>query len=170
MALENKAVLPSNKLGITFGLITGLAMVIYNIVLRVTHVPDASWLNFMVLVIYLIGVLWFCFAFSKQEEQDTSFGGMFKAGFRMVAIVTILLVAAALINVWVDPGLKKEIMANNLAALKAAKKSQAEIDEAMKISNDNFTLTVVMASVFSNIFYGVVFALVGAGIFRKSKV
>lgn len=169
MISENKAALPSNKTGIVFGLATGIAMVIYNMALRMAHVPDASWLNFMVLVIYLAGVLWFCYVFGKNDSNDRSFGGMFKGSFRMVAIVTIVLVAAALINVWVDPNLKKEILANNLAALKAAKKSQQEIDEAMKLSNDKFTLTVVMASVFSNIFYGVLFSLAGAGIFMKRK-
>jgi hypothetical protein len=169
MEQQTKAGMPSNKSGMIFGAVTGLSMVIYNLILRLTHVTDASWLNFIVLVIYLIGVLGFCYSFSKNAEQDTSFAGMFKGGFRMVAIVTIVLIAAALLNVLIDPGLKKEIMANNLTALKAAKKTQAEIDEAMKISNDNFTLTIIMSSVFSNIFYGVIFALVGAVIFRKNK-
>lgn len=170
MVSENKAALPSNKSGIIFGLTIGLTMVVYNLILKVAHVSETSWLDFMVLVIYLVGVLSFCYVFSKNEDNDTSFGGMFKGGFRMIAIVTLVLVAAALLNVWIDPNLKKEIMANNLAALKAAKKTQAEIDAAMKISNDNFTLTIIMTSVFSNIFYGVIFVLVGAGIFKKSKV
>lgn len=170
MEQQTKAGMPSNKLGIIFGAVTGLSMVIYNLILRLTHVADTSWLNFMVLVIYLIGVLGFCYAFSKEADQDTSFGGMFKGGFRMVAIVTIVLVTAALLNVLIDPNLKKEIMANNLAALKAAQKTQTEIDAAMKISSDKFTLTIVMTSVFSNIFYGVVFTLIGAVIFRKNKV
>ncbi|KAA5536289.1 DUF4199 domain-containing protein [Taibaiella lutea] len=169
MASETKAILPSNKLGITFGLATGLSMVVYNLILRMMHVPDASWLNFMVLVIYLVGVLWFCYIFSKNENHDTSFGGMFKGGFRMIAIVTIVLLTAALLTVFIDPSVKKEIMDNNLAALVAAKKTKAEIDSAMKLARDNFTLMIVMNAVFTNIFYGVIFALVGAGIFKKSK-
>jgi len=90
MTAANNTVLPSNKSGIVFGLATGIAMVVYNLVLRTTHVPDASWLNFMVLVIYLVGVLWFCYAFGRNDRNDTSFGGMFKGAFRMVAIVTPL--------------------------------------------------------------------------------
>ncbi len=170
MAQENKAVLPSNKQGIIFGLVTGIAIVIFNLIVRWQHVPEKSTINFFVLAIYMIGVLWFCFSFSKNDSNDTSFAGMFKGGFRMIAIVTIVLLAAALINVWVDPSLKKEIMDNNLAALTEAKKTQAEIDNAMKLSRDNFTLMIVMNAVFSNIFYGVVFVLVGSAIFRKNKV
>lgn len=170
MAIENKAALPSNKSGITFGLATGLAMVIYNLALRLAKVPDTSWLNFMVLAIYMIGVLWFCYAFGKNQHNDTSFGGMFKGGFRMVAIVVIVLVMAALLTIAIDPNIKQEIMNNNLTALIAAKKSQKEIDDAMKLAKDNFTLMIIMNAVFTNIFYGVIFTLLGAAIFRKNKV
>jgi len=170
MEQANKGALPSNKQGIIFGVITGIAMVVFNLIIRWKQVPQSSVINFFVLAIYLIGVLAFCFLFSKNDANDTEFKGMFKGAFRMVAIVTIVLLAAALINVAVDPSLKKEILDNNLAALEAAKKTPAEIDEAMKLSRDKFTLMIVMNTVFANIFYGVVFAAIGAAIFRKNKV
>lgn len=162
--------MPSNKLGIQYGLVTGLLMVIYNFVLQFLKVAPDSLLYYVVVAIFFGGVLAFCFAFSKKEENDISFRGMFKGGFRMIAILTLVLLAATLITAFLDPSIRQESMNANRAAFVAQGKTPADVEIAMKNASDNFTLMLVMGVVFTNIFYGVVFTVIGAAIFRKNKV
>jgi len=169
MEQQSKVLMPSNKLGIIYGFGTGIVLVIYNFLLQVLNVQSRSLLYYVVIAIFLAGVLAFCYAFSRREENDTTFGGIFKGGFRMVAIVILVLVVATVITVVADPSIKADALKSNEAAMTAAKRSPAEIAQSMKSLKDNFVLMQVMGIVFSYIFYGVVFAAIGAALFRKNK-
>jgi hypothetical protein len=170
MEVQDKAALPSNKQGIIFGFATGLLMVVYSLILRAIHVPDDSRINFSVHVIFLLGILWFLYSFSKDTTHDNGFASLFKAGFRMVAIVTIVLLISTLLTVYLDPGMKERAMKYNMDILIKDKVKPAAIETEMKLAKENFTMSIVMATLYRNLFEGVLFSLAGAAIFKKNKV
>lgn len=169
MELQNKTATSSNKLSLWAGVAIGLAMVLFNLLLKIMKVPEDSKLNFAVLIIFLIGVMAFCYKYSQGADNDTSFGGIFKAGFKMIAVVTLILLAYSLLTFYFDPNLKAELLANNIAKIKALNKSPEETAEEIKNTNEHFTLALSMNVIYTNIFQGVILLLIGAGIFKKNK-
>ncbi|RYZ38208.1 MAG: DUF4199 domain-containing protein [Sphingobacteriales bacterium] len=98
----------SRRLGLVYGLLTGIAMVVFSLVLYFTHVSMDSWLNYMVLVIFVLGVVAFCIAYGRSQHQNVSFGMVFKAGFRMVAFTTLIMLAWAVLAIFVFPEMKEQ--------------------------------------------------------------
>lgn len=161
---------PETKgLGMIYGLLTGLVMIIYSLILHFSNVSMGSWLNFVVLAIFLAGVVAFCLAYGKSMNNQVTFGMVFKAAFRMVALTTLLMVAWALIAIFVFPEMKEKALEYSRQAMVEKKLSATQIEESMKFTRDKYTLLTTMMVMFSNLFYGVVFSLVGAAITKKDK-
>lgn len=159
----------SKGLSMNYGLLTGLAMVVYSLVLYFTNVSMTSWLNYVVLAIFLVGVLLFCVAYGKRKDHEVTFGNVFKAGFRMVALTTLVMLAWAIIAILVFPEMKEKSLEATQQQLVKQKMSAEKIEETMTMTRDKYTLLTVMVVMFSNLFYGVVFSLIGAAITKKNK-
>lgn len=159
----------SKSLSISYGLLTGLAMVAYSLMLHFTNVSMTSWLNYVVLAIFLVGVLLFCLAYGKSKDHYVTFGNVFKAGFRMVALTTLVMLAWAIIAILVFPEMKEKSLEATQQQLVKQKMSAEKIEETMTMTRDKYTLLTVMVVMFSNLFYGVVFSLIGAAITKKNK-
>ena len=169
MEQQTKAGMPSNKLGITFGLVTGLAMVVYSFILKFIHAPERSPMNFVVYILFLLGVLYFIYNYSKDDSHANGFADLFKAGFRMVSIVTIIMLLTTLAMLYLDPSIKQNGLQGHLEDLQQLKKSPAEIVTEMKAAKENFVMSNVMSVLYLHIFLGVCFSAVGATFFKKDK-
>lgn len=170
MAIEHKAVLPSNKLGIVFGLVTGGAIVGYSFLMKAIHTPVESPVNFVVHVIFLLGVLWFIYSYSKENTHENTFKDLFKAGFRMVAIVTLVMLVTTLLMLYFDSSIKEKYLQGYHVELQRLKKSPAEINSEIAKARERFTMSEVMLTLYQYIFEGVLFTLAGAALFKKNKV
>jgi MFS family permease len=160
----------SKGLSMTYGLLTGVAMVVYSLVLHFTNVSMTSWMNYVVLAIFLVGVLLFCLAYGKSKDHNVTFGNVFKAGFRMVALTTLVMLAWAVIAILVFPEMKEKSLEATQQQLVKQKMSAEKIEETMTMTRNKYTLLTVMVVMFSNLFYGVVFSLIGAAITKKNKI
>jgi hypothetical protein len=168
MASENKAALPSNKSGIIFGLITGGAIVGYSFLMKFINAPEQSPVHFIAHLLFLLGVLWFIHSYSKEAGHDSTFKGLFKAGFRMVAIVTIVMLITTLLMLYMDPSIKEKSLQGYFEELQRLKKSPAEIKTDMAAAREHFVTSQVMSVLYLYIFEGVLFTLAGAALFKKN--
>lgn len=172
--MENISIDPakdnSKGLSITYGLFTGLAMIVYSLILHFANLPMESWINFLVLAIFLAGVVLFCMAYGKSKDHQVTFGNVFKAGFRMVAFTTIIMLAWGLLAILVFPEMKEKALEFSQQQMVKQKMTAEQVETAMKMTRDKYVLITIMTVMFSNLFYGVVFTLIGAAITRKNKV
>lgn len=159
----------SKGLNLAYGLVTGLAMVIFGLALHFTNVSMGSWLNFIILAIYLAGVVLFCMAYGKSKDHFVTFGAVFKAGFRMVAFTTLIMLAWTIIAIFLFPEMKEKALEYSQQQLVERKMTAEQIEQSMKMTRDNYTLGVVMYVMASNLFFGVIFSLIGAAITKKNK-
>lgn len=157
------------QLGIRFGLGTALAMIGYSLFLHFGHVPQDSWLNYLVLPLFFLGVWVFCRAYSKSQDYLVSFKDVFKAGFRMVAFTTVMMIAWGWVSAWVFPEMKELALEATRQQLTASGLPETEIEKTMAQTRDKYLLIGTMTLLFSNVFYGVVFCLISAGIVKKKK-
>jgi phosphatidylglycerophosphate synthase len=154
----------------TYGLLTGLAMVVYSLILYFANVPLTAWYSYLILVIFLIGVLLFCVAYSKSKAHEVTFGSVFKAGFRMVAFTTLIMLAWTIISIFAFPEMKEKVLEESYQMMVQKKIPAKQIEESMQMTRDKYTLITTMGVMFSNLFYGVVFLLIGSAIAKKKKV
>jgi|GEM_PF-466430 len=154
---------------LAYGLLTGLAMVVCSLVLYFANVPAGSWLNYIVLVFLLAGVIMFCFSYSKENDYFVTFGSVFKAAFRMVAAATLVVVAWALLSSWLFPDMKEKALQDMMEQIVKSNTPREQIDQEMKMRSKYYTVFMTMVVLFSNLFYGFVFSLIGAAVTKKRK-
>ena len=74
------------------GLVTGAAMIAMSFIIYYTKGGFDNKLQYVTYSIYLLGVVWALYDFSKQAGDDTKFGSYFSTGFKCFIVVTLLMV------------------------------------------------------------------------------
>lgn len=154
---------------VLWGFITGLLMVVYSYLLQVSKVPETATLKYWVLAIFALGVVTYCFRFAKINNNKVTFGDVFKAGFQLVALCTLVLVSWDVVSIMAFPELKTEALSIAREQMMADKIPQETIEQNLKVAADKYTTMTIMMTVFSNVFYGVLFSAAGALLTKKNK-
>lgn len=159
----------SKSITLTYGLITALALIVFSIISQLMNVEMQSWINYLVYVIYLVGVILACQAFSKSRDGNVTFGNVFGAGFKMVAFTTLIMVIWTVVSIYIFPEIKDR-------ALEAAQTKMLEqgIDEdqmemSLNMTRKSFTLFLTIGAIFNYLIAGIIFALIGAATAKKNK-
>jgi hypothetical protein len=157
----------SRKLTLSYGITAGVAMGIFNLILYFTKVDYTSWINYIVLAIYAISVYAFLFHYAKSKQFQINYGGLFKAGFRCVAVITLVMLGFAIIGFYLTPEIKAATLEAGKQELLRQGNSAAEVDKQVKEASDKYNQVTAMFTVFSNIFYGVVLVALSALFVKK---
>lgn len=128
-------------------------------------------LQYVTYSIYLLGVVWTLYDFSKQAAPDTKFGSYFSAGFKCFIVVTLLMVLFTAVFLMMHPEMKEQMAANVKESLvKQGNKTPREIEDTIAMAKKSFMPALLMAAVFSYLVIGaLVTAVTGAVFIQKNK-
>lgn len=130
-----------------FGLLTGLVLIVFTLILFLAGVPEKSPVHFISLVLY-IGMLFWGMANIRDRQLDgvMSYGKAFSTGF-WIALFTAILVGIFTFFYlkYINPG----FMANHLAEARMQMEerpgiTQAQVEQGMKMAR-MFTSPIVSA-------------------------
>jgi len=152
-----------------YGGLTGLAIVIVGLVLYVTDLSFKSGMGLVAQAPFLIGILLNAVAFSKANDRNVTFGNVFSSGFKASAIVVLISLAWTFIALAVFPEMKEKALEISEQQMMDQKMSDDQMEMAMEMTRKYFTLFMIGGILFSQLFWGAIFSLLGAAIAKKKK-
>ncbi|MFY7879347.1 MAG: DUF4199 domain-containing protein [Lacibacter sp.] len=150
------------------GLIIGLVMVAIGMTFQIMGIYD-RWIQWLVLSIYLVAIVWSCVSYSKDLDGNITFGGVFGHGFKTASIVALISIAAFVLTTWILPELKDKAL--EMARIEMEKNPQMNsemIDKALQWTDQYYFLFGVIGSLFSYALVGAIGSLIGAGLAKKN--
>lgn len=154
----------------TYGLITGLIIVVLSAVIYVANLQQASWMQWLLYAVFLGGLILNANAFAKANGGAVSFGQLFSSGFKATALIVLLVIAWVVLSVYIFPDMKEKAI--EVARVQMEKEGKLDADmmeKALAITRNNFTTFLVMGSLFGYLILGLIFSLIAAAVTPKNK-
>lgn len=152
---------------IAYGFITGLAMIIVSAIIEVSRLGDNKALQWLGMVIMLIGLILNAQAYSKANDADVTFGQVFGSCFKATAIIALLMIAWGLIAFMVFPGMETRILEKAQEGMMNGKMSEEQADKAMEMTRKYFKVFAVAGALFGTLIQGAICSLIAAAIAKK---
>lgn len=162
----------SARVALKWGLITGIALIVYSTLLNSLGQMSNGWLSVMVYVIIVVGLVLGMRDFRRQNGDYLTFGQGVGLGALLSAVAGMISSTYnVLYNTFIDPGLQERVMNNMREQLEdQGNLSDDQIDQAMEISKMFQSPGLQFVSgIFGAILVGVFLSLIVAAVLRQHK-
>ena len=153
------------------GLILAAILIIYTTILNFAGLQTnqaLGWLSYLILV---IGIIYFVSAFGKANNDNTTFGDLFAYGFKVSAVVAIILIIFEIIFNQIFPEFREKIYELTRQKMEEqGKLSEEQITSAIDIVKKFFWLGLIGGTAFLTALFGVIGGLIGAAVTKKNPV
>jgi type III secretory pathway component EscS len=151
------------------GIIISLILIVESIIMYLTGLYLQTWAQYIGFAVFVAGIIWAVINNAKEKNSDVTYGQLFGFGFKIVAVVTCLMILYAVLSGFIFPDAKQKIM--DMARQNALAKPGADadqVDKGMDIFSKNYTLFIVLGLLFWYLLVGVVVSLIAAAIPKKN--
>ena len=163
---ENKIMSPQIK-----GLLISLVIIIIGIAGYFTDLAFTGWYSWAVNGILLIAIIFACVHYANQKEGYVTFGNIFAHGFKVTAVVTVILLIYTLLAMTVlFPDMKQRIFDMQQAKMEEQGLPDDQIEQGMSMMKKYFTLFLILGVIVGNLIFGCIASLIGAAIAKKKPV
>lgn len=159
----------SARIALRFGLITGLAMIIYSMILNFSGVAYDSALQYFSYVILIAGVVYAVREFKNQNSGYLTLGQGMGAGTLTSAVAGVLASVFSWIYItFVDDSMMKKAFDAQRDALEERGMSEEQINQAMEMGQKFASFGFIFAIIFF-VIVGFIAALIAAAIMKKDR-
>ena len=118
--------------------------------------------------IFIIGIIISVTMYGKQINYNSKFGNYFAHGFKVTAVVTVIIIIFMAVFYIVFPEVK-ELMIDKIreGMLKDGNVSEEQIETGLEMTRKFFMVATIGGTLFFYMFLGTLAALVGAAITKK---
>ncbi|HJS53942.1 MAG TPA: DUF4199 domain-containing protein [Chitinophagaceae bacterium] len=163
---ETKIMSPQIK-----GLLIALIIIIIGIVGYYTDLAFNNWYNWVVNGLLFLAIIFACVHFANQKEGYVTFGSVFLHGFKVTAVVTIIMLAYTLLAFTVlFPDMKERIFEMQLSQMEERGMPDEQIETTTNMMKKNFMLFLVLGVIFGTMVFGCIASLIGAAVAKKKPV
>ena len=162
---ENKIMSPQIK-----GLLIALIVIILGIAGYFTGLGFSTWFNWVVNAIMFAAILIACVHFANQKQGFVTFGNVFLHGFKISAVITIIVLVYTLLAFTVlFPDMKEKIFEMQQAQMEKSGLDDDKLEQAMTMMKKYFMIFLVLGVIFGTLIWGSIASLVGAAVAKKKK-
>jgi len=163
---ENKIMSPQLK-----GIIISLIIIVIGIAGYFTNLAYENWYNWVVNCILFIAIIFACIHYANQKNGYVTFGNVFGHGFKVSAVVAIILLIYTILSMTVlFPEAKEKIFEMQTTKMEERGMTQDQIDTAMNMVKKYFMLFLILGVILGTIIFGCIASLIGAAVAKKNKV
>lgn len=157
------------RAGLNNGLIVGLALVIYSLLLFMTNLSDNKLLGYISYLILIIGIIWAHQNFKRSGNGYMTYGEGLGLGTIVSGIAGFISGVFSMLYIkFIDPNLMKAAIQEQIVALQDQGMSQAQIDQVQKaLSFMQTPVMMVLAAAFSFIIMGFILSLIISAFTKK---
>jgi hypothetical protein len=163
---ENKILSPQIK-----GLLIALVVIILGIAGYFTELGFSTWFNWVVNAIMFAAIIIACVHFANQKQNYVTFGNVFVHGFKITAVVTIILLVYTLLafNV-LFPDMKEKMFEMQRAKMEESGMDDDKLEQATSMMQKYFTLFLILGVIFGTLIWGCIASLIGAAVAKKKPL
>jgi len=163
---ETKIMSPQIK-----GLLIALVVIILGIIGYFTGLGfSTTWYNWVVNLVLLAAIIFACVHFANQKEGFVTFGNVFLHGFKISAVVTIIMLVYTLLAFTVlFPDMKEKIFEMQAAQMEKQGMDEDKIEQATSVMKNFFWPLTIGVTIFGTLIWGAISSLIGAAVAKKKK-
>lgn len=153
---------------VTIGLLAGLILIVLALVVYFANLYTEKWAQYLGIIIFCVAVIWGVINHGKETNNQSTFGTLFGFGFKIVAVITCLMILYTVVSGYLFPDVKEKLMEQ--ARNEAAKNPSADpnqIEQGMQMFERNYTMFLVLGLVFWYVISGAIASLIGAAVTKK---
>jgi hypothetical protein len=154
------------------GLLVALILIVLGIAAHLLGFENAGWYRWVPLIFLFFAIIWACVYYSNQMHGQVTFGNLFSHGFKMSAIVTIILILWSVLAITlIFPEMKEKAIETARQQMEdRGQLSDSQIDQSLEITRKYFLLFVIALTLFGTLIVGAIASLIGAGVAKKKPV
>lgn len=150
------------------GIIIALILIVLQLIMYFTGNMNNSGLGWAVNIIFLAGIIYFVYQESKEKNGQLTFGNLFAHGFKISAIVTLIMIVWSILMFKVIfPNLQDQMMQVQRSELLKNGLTDDQIQTSQDIAKKFFMTFVVGGTIIIYALLGVIGALIGAAVSKK---
>ncbi len=158
----------AKNLAMTYGLGTGLVLIVLSLIVQFTKMNENTWVQYGILAVYIAAVIAFCIVYAKQQNGNVTYGSVFGKGFRMVALVAIIMLAWVLLSTYLFPEIKEQAIEKAREKMETDGMDEETMETALAFTKNSFTLLLVAGTIFSYVIVGLIASAIGAAFAKKN--
>lgn len=152
----------------TKGIVIGLILIIISIAIYFANIDINGPVKWLSNVVFVIGIIWAVNNYGKQINYKATFGNYFAHGFKVTAVVTVIMILYVGIFITLFPEFKdKTIEEARIQMEKGGKMSSEQITQAITMTKKFFMAFAIGGTLLSYLIFGALAALIGAAITKK---
>ena len=163
---ETKIMSPQIK-----GLLIALVVIIFGIIGYYTGLGfSTTWYNWVVNLVLLAAIIFACVHFANQKEGFVTFGNVFLHGFKISAVITIIMLVYTLLAFTVlFPDMKEKIFEMQAAQMEKQGMDEDKMEQATSAMKNFFWPITIGVTIFGTLIWGAISSLIGAAVAKKKK-
>lgn len=151
------------------GIIIALILIVLQLVLYFTGNMNNSGLGWGVNILFVLGIIYFTNQYAKEQHGEMTFGNLFAYGFKISAIVALIMVVwVVLMFKVIFPGLQDEMMQSQRTELLKKGLTDEQMKAGAEMGKKFFMIIAVAGTILVYAIMGVIGALIGAAISKKT--
>ncbi|MGI8581520.1 MAG: DUF4199 domain-containing protein [Chitinophagaceae bacterium] len=150
------------------GFIIGLIMIAVSLVASFTGIQSNSSFQWFIYCIFLIGVIVSILQYGKQINYNSTFGNYFAHGFKVSALVTLMMIVFLVLFISVFPDFKEKAMEEARKSMTTKNISEEQIEKAMEMTRKFFTVFLIGGALLGYLLFGAIASVIGAAVTKKN--
>lgn len=164
--METKVTTPVIK-----GLIISMILIVIGLAIYFTGQVANKSLGYLQYLILFAGILWGCINYAKQLDGNVSFGNVFAHGFKITAVVTVILVLYTLLALTVlFPEMKDKLIEQAELEMEKQSMSDSQRDQAVSMMKNYMMPFAIAGILFFFMVIGLIASLIGAAAAKKKPL
>lgn len=152
---------------LTYGLITGLATVIFSALMMVMKIDMDSNLKYVSYAITLAGLTMNAMAYAKANDNFVSYGNVYGSCFKAVLIIAAFATVWGIILNFAFPELKDEVLSKMADKFERDGTPEEQATVAMNMTEKYWGVMLIFGSLIGTLFMGALLSLIAAAIPKK---
>ena len=149
------------------GFIIGLIMIAVSLTASFMGVQANGSFQWIIYCIFFAGIIFSIYQYGKQVNNNSTFGNYFAHGFKVSAMVTILMIAFLVIFMTVFPEFKEKAMDEAKKSMSSKNLSEEQVEKALDITKKFFMVFLIGGALLGYLLFGAIASLIGAAVTKK---
>ena len=164
--METKVITPVIK-----GLIISMILIVIGLAIYFSGQVANKSLGYLQYLILFAGILWGCINYAKQLDGNVSFGNVFAHGFKITAVVTVILVLYTLLALTVlFPEMKDKLIEQAELEMEKQSMSDSQREQAISMMKNYMMPFAIAGILFFFMVIGLIASLIGAAAAKKKPL
>jgi hypothetical protein len=154
---------------VTKGIIIALLLCVLSLISYFTKSQQSNWAKWLPLLILAGGIIYSCISYANENDGLVTFGNTFAHGFKVTAVVTILMILFNVLFILVFPDVKTQALEITRQEMeKQPNVTSEQIDTGMRFMDKGFYLLMFAGILLGTLITGVIASLIGAAVAKKN--